>query len=435
MHKTIKIICLVILFIGFFIDSFGQEIVTSNSIWLNTKNRINKIYENHVWDGDIVLLADSRKLGELDILIVVLNQNKEVIREQIIGMEKIYERPIGLIKNSEGYFLCANSVKNGRVTFDLYELDETFAPKNHKSIPINNLSGVTAIQYDANNRNLIFTATVTDLSGNMYPRLVRYDLVSHTVIQDIHLNNHTDEKILLKGNVIVGVNEKTNKVIVQNYDGSKKYKPLSKECNQIKCLNDNCSEVLLVGQEISVNFTDFWVTKIKDNRIVWEKIYKTRKGGDVAMDVFFDKESKNILVGGVGYNKNMREKHDFNYSYRVLQLDEDGEFLKGHAYKSKYESSSRSMYLQTQQIGTNYLISGHTEQKINISKSIRENDVMTPSDLYLVLVNKDGALQAEKVLETQSVDIPYSSVVLSEQKMLLIFSKDEEIEILELKIM
>ena len=227
---------------------------------------------------------------------------------------------------------------------------------------------------------------------------------------------------------------KLNQFVLQGYKEIERFDPLSKECNQIKCLNDDCSEMILVGHEISINFTDFWVTRIKDNSIIWEKIYKTKKGGDVAMDVFFDHKSKNILVGGVGYQKLLEEEKRHYYYYRLIQLDENGELLKSYVHKSKHEADTRSMYSQMKPIGNNYIIVGDTKDIITYSKTFAEDNIETPSDLYIALVDKDGNLKAEKVIPTKSVDIPKSCVVLSKDKMLLIFSRNEAMKILEITI-
>jgi hypothetical protein len=437
MYKLQKNIWLTVAFIGLSLASFGQTITTSNLSDLSPRNSINKIYESYIFDKEIVLLSDNRTVDDLDILIVVLNQKKEIIREQIIGTKGAYDRPIGLIKKEEGYWLCANSVKNGERLFKIYELDKEFIPINYNAVDIKNLSEVTTIHYDANKENLIFTATIID-ALEMYPRLIKYDLANHSIVESIDLDSRNDDKLAINEKktvpVVIGIDEKTNKLITKGYKEVEQYNALSKECNQIKCINDDCSEMMLIGQEISVNFTDFWVTKIKDNQVVWEKMYKTRLGGDVAMDVFLDKKSKNSLVGGIGYNKMLLENKDHYYHYRVLQLDENGALLNSNLYKSTYKSSTRSMYSQMQQVGDSYLMSGYTQDKTYSGKTFAEDDIMTPSNLYLVLVNKDGTLKTEKVIETQSVDIPYSSVVLSEEKMLLIFSRDERMKILEVNI-
>lgn len=415
-------------FISLFVQAFGQTITTHNSTFLTTENSVNEIYDSYFFDKEIVLLTDSRKDGQLDILIVTLNQNKAVIREQIIGTNEAHDRPVGLIKNKNGYWLCANSVQNGKRIFTLYELDKTFVPINNKSIPIKNLDEVTALKYDENNQTLFFTATLLDAKGNMYPRLIKYDLTNHMITKSLDFNNRTDKEIDTIRKDTVGT------VAVERYLHH------FKECNQIKCMDDNCSEILLTGQEVSsdkVKYefgrnTDFWVVKIKNNRIVWEKIYKTRSGGDIGFDIFFNKKSNRILVGGIGYNKTMKEMHDFDYHYRTIQLDENGELLEVGVHKAKSNKSSR--YLQMKPIGNDYIISGRTQD------AIYEEHLMpkiTQSNLYLVLVNKNGDLKAEKVIKTQSVDILYSSVVLSDKKMLLIFSpneKDKEIKILEVSI-
>ena len=296
MYKLSIKIWFTIVFIGLFCPVFGQNIVISNPISLKTESPINEIYDSYFFDKEIVLLTDSRKNGQLDILIVTLNQNKEVIREEIIGTSEAYDRPIELIKkNNDGYWLCSNSIQNGKRTFTLYELNKTFVPINNKSIPIDNLDEVTATKYDEKNQNFIFTATVVDSMMNMYPRLITYDLTNHKIIQSIDFNNRTDKErpITRKDTVSIDtIDRETNQLVIRGTKVIERYIHHFKECSQIKCLDDNCSEILLIGQESSVNFTDFWVTKVKDNRIVWEKMYKTRLGGDVAMDVFLDKKSK-----------------------------------------------------------------------------------------------------------------------------------------------
>ena len=225
LYKTInmynlKNIWLTIAFIGFFVHSFGQKIMTDNLTSLGTRNPINKIHKNYIFNNEIVLLTDSREVGDLDILIVVLNQKKEVIQEQIIGTEAAYDRPIALFqKKGGGYWLCSNSTQRKKRTFKLYELDKSFIPIDYKVIPIDNLDEVSTLQYDVDKQNLIFTATVTvtasDTLDNMYPRLIKYDLNKHIITQTLDLNNRTDEEIAVPRKVTVPIgklDEKTKSV-------------------------------------------------------------------------------------------------------------------------------------------------------------------------------------------------------------------------------
>jgi hypothetical protein len=83
------------------------------------------------------------------------------------------------------------------------------------------------------------------------------------------------------------------------------------------------------------------------------------------------------------------------------------------------------MYLEMKKLENNYVIFGSARNVIDPKKSIRQGKTMS-SNLYFVLLNKDGELISEKLMETQGLDVPYSSVVLSDKKILSIFATDEK---------
>lgn len=424
MYQFPKSLWLILIGISFSISTFGQQITAGQMTTLNTTYTVNTFYNSYIFEDNIVLLADCQNEGQLDVLIIVLNQKKEVIHEQIIGTNLAYERPIELFEEEGSYWLGMNSVRYGEKAFKLVELNKDFTPKNYQSIPIQNLDQVTAMKYDAYHQQLIFTALVSDDKQNMFPKLIRYDLTEHHTISELALSGRTDQDLpLIREDSIpdkyIKMENNFIKVLSYKKETVKRYVATSKECFQIKCMNNTCSALLLVGQESSTNFTDFWVARINDNTMVWESIYKTRRGGDLGKDIFWNQSSKQIMVGGLGYNKTEREMYDFNYHYRVLQLDEKGKLLKKYAYKS--EGNTRTWYSKMQPLGDNYIITGRTED-VKIKST---GDNFSLSNLHLSIVDKEGVLKTDQAIESQTLDVLHSTIVLSANKLWLIYSSRE----------
>ncbi|MFK7907659.1 MAG: hypothetical protein AB8B69_21150 [Chitinophagales bacterium] len=416
-YKQISCTFLLIMLVSF--PSIAQNIEEGSRSEIITSHPVGEIHKSYFVNNEVVLLANTRSTKNLSVLLLIMDEQGNLKSEKTIGKEvNSYEHPVALCKNENEFYLLANRIRNGNKSLVFYHLDAQYESISEKEIFIPGLEEGTAMIQKSKHR-LWITATVQDDEMNYYPKLIEFDIESKQIINEINLNkkNEMPSKELER---VVQIDAKTSKRLGSVLVTPNQFK--SKICNNMICSTASCEELVLVGYETTDNNTDFWVAKMKQGVVSWEKLYKTQLGGDEAFDVFI--QDNNYLVLGLEYTKIVAK----NYELKRMLLDENGKVLS----QQNFKDDTRTFYKRTKKVGNNYVLLGQSENAeydtVHFSRKINS------SDISLTVLSQNLEKSKTHTFRTEEREAVETMVVLPDNRLYVFYKIGDSLMKLEVKI-
>lgn len=438
---------------------FAQNITIESTVDLKTDYKIIEIKETKTVtlnnEPIIVALANIR-LPEYRVgaALLFFDLEGKLLKEQAFDDEKYNFKAVSIIQKEEHYYLLLNrmTVANNKKSVVLYStvnqyVDKTILPHfdtdDISATYISSPNFFEATAMTIKNDEVFVTVSIIDAMDNLYPRL----MIHNTETLETKTILNFDKQNRLKALVSEKTIDKTSKIRVTTIDKegnevrkmmteaelveagmmtkaqATEMRQLLKECKTIKFIGD---ELMLVGQESSVNNSDFWVAKVVDNQIVWEDNFPSTLGGDEGNDIY--KTENGYLVFGLDYTKNMNSY----YSYRIVVLDKNGVEIN----HQKFNTGNKDWFKDVVAIGESqnqFLMFGQT-QTITLAKSMFEEEKINTSNLWMILVNENGAKISELTLETDTIDEAILLGKISDNEVFGFYLNDENLKMMKIKI-
>ena len=409
--------------IAFLTTITAQELSIEDVKGLQTSHQINHIHKLAMHNDDGLLLADTKfDNGDLDGLLVHFNLKGRVLKEIRVGLIDSYERIVGLNAYENGYYLLLNSVNKQNVTsLLLYKLDKNLSIVSSEKIVVPNIDAANAMVFNPKTNKLEIVVSITDEKGNMFPRLVSYDIVNETQsFLDFSQRNRPEK-----------IENRILNVTVKDKDGNKVNKQMTapsfvaqvkKECFSIQFSDNNYDELILTGWENSLTITDFWVAKVVDHKIVWQDRFPTKVGGDEGKFTF--KTADGYIVFGHEYTKT---KTDY-YGYRTLTLNKNGKETNA----KRFDKDQKDWFKDALKLSDNYFLMFGQTQTIAFPKLRSEEEKEKTSNLWAIIVNDKGEMVTDYVHETENIDEAFVFAKIDNSASLVVFNRDGKLKIAQL---
>jgi hypothetical protein len=438
------------------LTTYAQNISIKSTQNLSIKHQIIEIKEaktimvNH--EPQIVVLANIRlPKYRVGVALMLFDLNGKLVKEQLFDNEKYNYKAASIIQKEGHYYLLLNRMETANNRKSMLLFSTVGGSPDVSTFPIfyeedertsvitteNLFEGTSMIV----NNGVFITASIIDEKDNLYPILIGHNIITKRTESILTFDKKNDFEAIEKEAAEI---DNTSKIRV-NQNGKVQYlteaemiekgittkekqiakvPPLLKECKKIKLTETN--EILLVGQQNSINNSDFWVTKMIYNQdgfdIVWEDIYKSKYGGDEGHDIY--KTKNGYLVFGLDYTKRI----DSYYSYRVVALDENGQ----ETANQKFNSGGKDWFKGVVEIGgeqQQFLLFGQT-QTVTLPKSMFEEETINTSNLWMILVDENGEKMSELMQETETLEEAILLGKISDDTVFGLYLSDENLKMI-----